>query len=226
MRPLTNRDVVIPIVFPDYLIAVEQPGGCVDNPLPRYAREWLGGFVQTPGRVCIPARTHRVPDLGHAGVLFFQGSTGLTKYYEYGRYDPAALGLTRRVSIPDVRIADDGRPTAASLRATLARVSSRSGQGGRIEGAYVELPEGAFDLALAYARRREGYNSDPNRTPYALLSNSCMHFSLEALRAAGADPPFMIDPRPVGFVSAIQSSYPALHFTAPATLDIAGVTLQ
>ena len=77
---------------------------------------------------------HRVPELGHASVFFFNGR-GVTKYHEYGRYDRAARGLPRRVPMPDVAIADGGRPTTSSLRTALALVSERGGQHGRIIGA-------------------------------------------------------------------------------------------
>ena len=42
----------------------------------------------------------RLEDLGHAGVMLIRGRDGMTKYYEYGRYDPANLGRVRRVAIP------------------------------------------------------------------------------------------------------------------------------
>lgn len=74
-------DVAIPIVFPDYRISVNQAqtkvdlikGASWDNlTLPGYKARWKG--------------------LGHAGVCFINGKNGLTKYYEYGRYDPAGPG--------------------------------------------------------------------------------------------------------------------------------------
>src|SRR2546426_11538407 len=107
-------DVAVPLVFPDYLIAVDTPPVRVDVP------NWLPGVSN---QLVLPGTHNRLPYLGHAGILFFKGGSGLTKYYEYGRYDPAAKGLVRKQSIPDVRLDRSGRPTNASLRNTLARVS-------------------------------------------------------------------------------------------------------
>jgi hypothetical protein len=85
-----------------------------------------------------------VESLGHAGILLIEGSSGRTRYYEYGRYDPAQLGLTRRQTVADVRIGKSGRATKKSLATTLAEISVKAGQNGRIAGAYIELAAGAF----------------------------------------------------------------------------------
>lgn len=53
-----------------------------------------------------PAYKDRWEGLGHAGVFFINGKTGLTKYFEYGRYDPAGLGKVQKHSIPDALIRD------------------------------------------------------------------------------------------------------------------------
>ena len=81
-------DFVIPIVFPDYLIVVnERP---VDIRIPDLipGRDLFPDFIRVP--------VTKLPDLGHAGVLFIKGRSGTTKYYEYGRYDRAALGWVMR----------------------------------------------------------------------------------------------------------------------------------
>jgi hypothetical protein len=76
---MANNDIAIPIVFPDYLITVETPAVKVDVPnvLPR--------VDVLPDRLKIPASKFKVPYLGHAGILFIQGGSGLTKYFEYGK---------------------------------------------------------------------------------------------------------------------------------------------
>jgi len=71
-------DVAVPLVFPDYLIAVDTPPVRVDVP------NWLPGV---PNQLVLPGTHNRLPYLGHAGILFFNGGSGVTKYYEYGRYD-------------------------------------------------------------------------------------------------------------------------------------------
>lgn len=160
-------DVAVPIAFPDYLIAVPRPEIRID--LPDFV-PWV------PNEIVVRRETYRVPDLGHAGILFFQGSSGLTKYYEYGRYDRAARGLVRRVQIADVAMHSSGRPAWRSLASVLGMISMRAGQSGRLLGAYIELPAGSFTAMLRAAQARERTNSNPRRTPYDLLTNSCLHF--------------------------------------------------
>lgn len=97
-------------------------------------------------------RLGRMP-LGHAGVLLIDNKTGRTKYYEYGRYatKDGTKGRVRRVTIPDVVMGKDGKPTAASLKKVMAAISKNSGHGGRIEGAYVK---GDFDVMNKYAQKK------------------------------------------------------------------------
>lgn len=209
------RDVTIPIVFPDYLITVADRPRRIDVP------DFLPGI---PDEVTVP---NRMPYLGHAGILFFNGRWGLAKYYEYGRYDPPAnRGKVRRQPIPDVQMLRDGRPAAASLKRTLRVIAAQSGQGGRILGAYVELSEGAFDRMLARATGREHDNSRPNRAPYDLVSNSCLHFMKEVAESGGARMPWAIDPRPAGYIRDVRALHPDLDFKPPAALRVQGITLS
>ena len=100
-------------------------------------------------------------------------------------HDPAALGLVRKLSVPDVTMAEDGRPTRKSLAGVLAAVSRKSGQNGKISGAYIELDAGAYVKMLGYAADRMKENGDADREPYALLSNSCLHFMRGTAVAGG-----------------------------------------
>ncbi|HKO48620.1 MAG TPA: hypothetical protein VJV79_12900 [Polyangiaceae bacterium] len=210
---MARSDVAIPVVFPDYLIMVETPAVTID--LPGKALDFK-----------IPKSKNRVPYLGHAGILFINGRTGLTKYYEYGRYDPAAKGLVRKQGVPDVKIATDGRPSAASLKLTLAKISQLSGQGGRMLGAYIEVNMGGFELMLKYATSRMAKNVNPERPPYELLSNSCLHFAKDTAAAGGGDMPMVIDPRPAAYIERVRDDFPDLDFTPPTTLTIEGITLK
>ena len=135
---------------------------------------------------------HKVQYLGHAGVLFIEGQSGLTRYYEYGRYDPAALGLTQRHVVRDVEIGRNGRPTMKSLATTLADVSRKAGQRGRIEGAYIELDSPAFIRMDGHAKARMKENANRKRAPYALLSNSCLHFMKSTVEAGGTTLPMVL----------------------------------
>jgi hypothetical protein len=199
-------DVAIPIVFPDYLIAVNTPPARIQIP------DLLPGVDILPPMVRIPGSNHRVPDLGHAS-LFFLNARGLTKYFEYGRYDRAARGLTRRVPMPDVEIGQGGRPIHSSLRRSLALASARGGQHGRIMGAYVELGPGGFDRVLRYCLQRVAENGDSTREPYSLTSRSCIHFVADALEAGGVDVPWMISPRPIDYVGRLRDDFPDLDYS-------------
>lgn len=211
---MASKDVAVPIVFPDDLIAVNTPPVRVDVP------DFLPGV---PDEVTIPATRNRVPYLGHAGILFFNGRTGLTKYFEYGRYDPAARGLVRRQPIPDVRIVPGGRPTGATLRSALSRIALLAGQGSRIVAAYIELDLGAFDRMLARAQTRMGDNARPRRTPYDMFTNSCLHFVKEVADAGGAGMPTVRDPRPSGYIDRVRATFPDLDFRRPTSLAVEGM---
>jgi hypothetical protein len=212
---MSGKDVAIPIVFPDYLISVDTPPLKIDVP------DWLPGV---PNVVTVSRTKQKLPYLGHAGILFFSGRTGLTKYFEYGRYDAANFGIVRRVPVPDVRLSA-GRPTAKSLATTLAAVSMHSGQSGKIAGAYVELEPGACDKMLAYAMLRHRLNKDPKRQRYDLTTNSCMHFMRSVAMAGGATMPEVFDPRPTGYMEKARALFADLDFNRPASLTLEGVTL-
>ncbi len=194
-----SLDVAIPVAFPDYLIQVDYVTPSVNLP----------GF----GKIGGTKVGAKIPYLGHAGILFYNGSSGLTKYYEYGRYPPSgALGRVRRVKAPDVDIAADGHATKDSLTAALKSVSSKSGQGGRVLGAYIVLA-GKFDAMLKYARKREGENADPKRTPYDLHANSCMHFAKWTAEAGGVTLPQGMTGAPADWIEDVRDEYPDLQFT-------------
>jgi hypothetical protein len=198
------EDVVVPIVFPDYLIHVNTPATRIEIP------DLIPGFDLFPDAVPIPSTRNKVPELGHAGVLFIRGRSGITKYYEYGRYDAAALGLTRRVPMPDVEVKGDGFGDA-SFAACMAKISRAAGRRGRISGAYIPVP-GQYEAMLSYAKKRVLENSNPNRPPYELLSNSCVHFMKSVVEAAGVETPTMIDPRPNSYIEELRSEFTKLDY--------------
>jgi len=216
---MTGKDAAIPIAYPDYLITVDTPR--VDFNLPHLPR----GIDLFPSAIHIKGTHNKVPDLGHAGILFFSGTSGTTKYYEYGRYDIAQVGLTRRVPMPNLKIVrGTGRPTRESFQNCVSRISQMAGQHGRIEGAYIELPAGKFAAMLAFCQKCVGQNSDPQRQPYSLTSHSCVHFAKEVLEAAGVSTPLMIDPRPIGYVEKLQGSFPAVTYRNKS-LSLSGIAL-
>lgn len=191
-------DIAVPIVFPDYLIAV---------PTPRHRVNLPGDHFD----FTIPATHNRVPELGHAGVLFVRGANGLSKYYEYGRYDSAGRGLVRRLAIPDAA-ARDGRVGHAALEPLLRRISTESGQGGRIEGVFIERAN-TFEAMLSYAEARRRENTNASRQPYTLTGNNCAHFVRQVLDAAGIPTPWIVDPRPNSFIGEFRDDYPDLDYS-------------
>ena len=203
---MTNKDVAIPIVFPEYLITVETPEVKVEVP------DILPGVDILPDRIKIPPTKKKIPYLGHAGILFIEGGNGLTKYYEYGRYDPAGKGLVRKQLLSDVKMGSNGRPTKKSLEKVLTEISLKSGQGGKISGAYIELDPGTFIKMLAHATTRMKKNSDPHRAPYELLSNSCLHFMKEVAEAGGARMPAVMAPQPAGYIVQVRLQENDLDF--------------
>jgi len=196
-------DIAIPIVFPDYLISVNTPKTRFSIP------DLIPGFDLFPDEVEVPGTQSKFPELGHAGILFINGANGITKYYEYGRYG-GSLGAVRKLSIRDV-IMQSNHPTKASLSYTLSQISAKSGQNGRISGAYIVVPN-QYKAMIAYAKKRQMDNKNLKRKPYDLFSNSCNHFMKGVLDAAAIDTPYMLDPRPNSYIEEIRSDFKDLDY--------------
>jgi uncharacterized protein RhaS with RHS repeats len=71
----------------------------------------------------------KVSNLGHAGLLNINPDTGLTRYYEFGRYGND--GMVRNIRLDNDVVMSGGAPTSASLAKVFAEISSKSGQGGQ-----------------------------------------------------------------------------------------------
>lgn len=198
-------DIAIPIVFPDYLIAVSTPNASIRVP------DLIPGFDLLPESIEIPETNNRLPELGHAGILFINGRNGTTKYYEYGRY-ASSLGNVRKLTIRNVRIAAGGHSTKSSLTYVLSQISASSGQNGRISGAYIPVP-GKYQAMLDYAQKRMLENRNPQRRSYDLTSNSCIHFMKGVLVAAGVNLPWMLDPRPNSYIEEIREDFSKLDYS-------------
>ena len=69
----------------------------------------------------------KMGNLGHAGVLLINNKTGLTKYYEYGRYDKEGKGEVRNIKISNVKIDKNGKPTTESLNKVMGELSKKAG---------------------------------------------------------------------------------------------------
>jgi len=79
---------------------------------------------------------------GHGGVFGYD-SKGNTEYYEYGRYNPSGKGIIgvklptdegniRRVSMPNLKMDENGQPTKESLENLKSALSNRAGKGTRV----------------------------------------------------------------------------------------------
>ncbi|KAB1061174.1 hypothetical protein F3059_13585 [Salibacter halophilus] len=155
----------------------------------------------------------KVSGLGHAGVLLIDNKTGLTKYYEYGRYDKEGKGIVRQVTVPNVVMGDNGKPTQESLNKVMSAISKKSGHGGRIEGAYIESDK--FKEMNDYAQKKKAENTDPDREPYDLTDNNCGTFGCDVLdqdEDVEDDAPWIADPRPNSIVGEYQDEFPAVNY--------------
>ena len=123
-------------------------------------------------------------------------------------------------------MADDGRPTRKSLAGVLAAVSRKSGQNGKISGAYIELDAGAYVKMLGYAADRMKENGDADREPYALLSNSCLHFMRGTAVAGGARMPTVVAPQPAGYIVQVRLRHTDLDFELPDRLTVEDIELK
>ncbi|MCF6324920.1 MAG: hypothetical protein L3J89_11475 [Gammaproteobacteria bacterium] len=195
------KDIVIPIVFPDYKIPVEVSKTEFDLfPYVDFDNFTFSGYKE------------KFSNLGHAGILFINGENGMTKYYEYGRYDPPAnLGLVQKIrNLPDVTI-NEGKLDYISLKKTLEKISKASGQSGRIQGVFIKV-DNKFEAMLEYAQRRKNENAFAKRKPYDLFFNSCIHFVKGLTKIAGIDTPWMVDPRPNSYIGEFRDDYLDLDY--------------
>lgn len=148
-------------------------------------------------------RANGIPFTGHAGVLLIDNKTGLTKYYEYGRYDKEGKGIVRTVPVSNVVIGKDGKPTTESLNKVMKQISDKSGHGGDIEGAYIISDK--FKEMNDYAKGKMSENSDPERKKYSILSNNCATFAEDVItQDESVDKPTSIINSPVNIVDEYQ----------------------
>jgi len=200
-------DCVFPLAFPDYRIAVPRPSIDIDLPdlLP------FDEVIED----ALDDTTFKMPQLGHAGVLFIadRGSKGLTKYYEYGRYR-SNLGEARRKPVPDCTF-KNGKPEKGSLLNVLSVISKVAGQRGSISGAFIETP-GKFEDMLKYSMERVRQNNSPVRQKYDLITYSCNTFVKSVLDAADVKyeqsliP--ILDVRPISFINTIQETHTDIEY--------------
>ncbi|ENM5730571.1 hypothetical protein AB7D55_002343 [Vibrio mimicus] len=165
-----SDDFLIPVVFPDYQIEV------VDE----QSFDIWGVKVKRPQL--------KAPYLGHAGVILINGDTGVTRYYEYGRYqnyNSEIAGNVRKRGVPNASIVS-GLITESSLLKVLHEVSLRAGQEGRISG--VVLRGSFFSEADSWLKEKLAQNNSPDKLEYDLFTNNCMTFVIDLADYLGLDP--------------------------------------
>ncbi|WP_176129631.1 RHS repeat domain-containing protein, partial [Burkholderia cepacia] len=128
---------------------------------------------------------------GHGGILSYS-STGVTQYYEYGRYNPnmpgvigeklpADAGNVRRIGVPNLSIGEGGLPTEESLSKIKDALSKKAGKNTRVE---LKCDAGADDKKVAaYANSIAG---DSKRKEYSWKpwsANHCRTFAADALKS-------------------------------------------
>ena len=155
----------------------------------------------------------KMGNLGHAGVLLINNKTGLTKYYEYGRYDKEGKGEVRNIKISNVKIDKNGKPTTESLNKVMGELSKKAGQNGRIDGAYIESDK--FENMDKYATIKENENSNPSRKTYSLTGNNCGTFAADVVNQdenVNKKAPIIVDPRPNSIVEEYQDKFKTITF--------------
>ena len=119
----------------------------------------------------------RLP-LGHAGVVAVDPNTGFTRYFEYGRYDPANLGTVRSFPIPDLVMGENGLPTQGSLNNLYSFLSRSAGRGANVSATY--YPEYSFAGTLGYSMH---FQRNLDRSKYNIFTNNCKTFAQSAATA-------------------------------------------
>jgi hypothetical protein len=199
-------DGVLPIVFTEYLVGVPKNYCNIARKVPDALQAAFGVSINT--------KTCKMSDVGHAGVLFWNAA-GRTRYCEFGRYAAGAggaeLGLARyaKGGVPDLRMQQDGMPTPASLKATLAVVSASGGHGSRISGVLIQVP-GKFAAMERFCDRRVKDKAGIGANDYSITGNNCGTFVADVL--AQADIRAEKFAQPDDFINALQKRDPKVEF--------------
>ena len=117
--------------------------------------------------------------LGHGAVVAVDPATGVTKYYEFGRYDAQNRGIVRgapNIKIPNLKIGEDGHPTQESLDYLYNYLSKHYGKNSKVTATYYR--DSDFRAVIKFAEEFR-----KNHPVYDLLSNNCKTFGKAAATA-------------------------------------------
>jgi len=95
----------------------------------------------------------------------------------------------------------------------MGQISKKSGEGGKIEGAYIKSDD--FKDMNDYAKGKMTENSNPNREEYSLTSNNCGTFAADVTnqdKDVKKEAPTIIDPRPNSIIGEYQQKYPDVKY--------------
>lgn len=157
---------------------------------------------------------------GHAGVMLVSPN-GLTKYYEYGRYNPqshsivgekldAEIGNYRKINIPNYN---------GNNMQDIANVLKQSAHQDRI--LLTEIPGIDFNKALNYVNERMNADEDTRKElyDYNLLTNNCGTFANDVIRVGGQ---YVIEPiikSPVNYTRKLKNrGYKTTEYEQGGTL--------
>ena len=174
---------------------------CNWNPVNRIDPDGWDAILITFPKYRAMYRGYKIPHTGHSGVLLINNQTGVTKYYEYGRYN-SQIGRARNVCVPNVDIRD-GRPTDESLNNVLKTISNQSGDNGDINGAYFKSSE--FKTMQKYAEGVVSEANNPDRKPYNIFTNNCATFAEDVItQDKSIDKPTIVIHTPINTVEEYQ----------------------
>lgn len=114
--------------------------------------------------------------LGHAGILLIQAETGLTRYFEWGRYRGNRDGAVNTCGVPTAILAENGWSTKDSLHNISRVIARNSGKNTWMHGNFFHKC-GGFDPAVAYAQSDQG--------TYNVVTKSCITYAQRVNRAGG-----------------------------------------
>ena len=186
---------------------------CNNNPIKFVDRDGRDGVLVVFPDYKISTPIGKVSGLGHAGVLLIDNKTGTTKYYEYGRYDKEGRGEVHQITISNVSIGKDGKPTSESLNNVMGELSEKAGKNGRIDGAYVDSED--YKSMKTYAEDKKSENTNPDREPYSLTGNNCGTFAADVVKQDGQvkeKAPNIVDPRPNSIVEEYQNKFRTITY--------------